>query len=90
MLKSRLLRSLLIVLVVTLATFIFIKQISYLNHLKSENARIESRIDKIRKQNSDYENKIYSIKNDKKYIEKVLRQDLGMIKEGEKIFKFNN
>jgi len=90
MINTRILRSLLIVLVVILAAFIFIKQISYLNHLKSENARIESRINKLRTQNTEYKNKIDSIKNDNKYIEKVLRQELGMIKEGEKIFKFNN
>ncbi len=88
--KKRIFRSLLIVLVVAFATFIFAREISYLNYLKKENSKIENRIDRLQAQNSEYKHSIDSIKNDEKYIENVLRDELGMIKEGEKIFKFDN
>lgn len=73
-----------------IATFIFMKEISYLNHLKAENSKIEKRIERLQAQNSEYRENIDAIKNDPEYIENVLRRDLGMIKEGEKIFKFEN
>lgn len=79
-----------IVIVVIIATFIFTREISYLNHLEKENGKIEKRIDKLQAQNSDYKDNIDSIKNDENYIENVLRDEFGMIKEGEKIFRFDN
>lgn len=88
--RYRIFRSLLVVLVVIIATFIFAREISYLNYLKQQNSKIEKRIDRLQAQNSEYRHSIDSIKNDEKYIENVLREELGMIKEGEKIFKFDN
>lgn len=88
--KTRIFRSLLIVTVVIIATFAFTREISYLNHLEKENSKIEKRIDRLQAQNSEYRQNIDSIKNDKRYIENVLREELGMIKEGEKIFRFEN
>lgn len=88
--KTRIFRSLLIVIAVIIATFAFTREISYLNYLKQENSKIEKRIDKLQSQNSEYQQDIDSIKNDKRYIENVLREELGMIKEGEKIFRFEN
>ena len=68
--------------------FLFSKESSKLHFLKNENSKIEKRISELEQEKESYNKKIDAIQNDKKYIEKVLRNELGMIKEGEKVYKF--
>ncbi len=67
---------------------IFFNEISKVYFLKSENKRIEKDIENLETQNSAYKEEIKALKQDKRYIEKMLREELGMIKDKEKIFKF--
>ncbi len=75
--------------VVLVVGALFFREISELFMLKNENKKIEKNIEELRKQNEEYRREIEAVKNDKKYLEKILREDLGMIKEREKIFRFN-
>ncbi len=70
--------------------FVFLSEISKLDHLKKQNDAITERIEDISRQNEDYRDKIKSMNEDTRYVEKVIREELGMIKEGEKIYKFYN
>ena len=67
---------------------IFFNEISKVYFLKNENKRIEKRIEDLEAQNRAYREEIKALKQDERYIEKILREDLGMIKDKEKIFRF--
>lgn len=66
----------------------FFNEISKVYFLKNENRRIEKRIEGLEAQNRAYREEIKALKQDERYIEKILREELGMIKEKEKIFRF--
>ncbi len=81
-------RILFIIVISTFAAFLLIKEISQKNYLKEENNKLLSKIKSLELQNKNYKRKIHLIQNDAKFKEKILREEFGMIKEGEKIFKF--
>ena len=66
----------------------FFNEISKVYFLKNENKRIEKRIEGLEVQNRAYREEIKALKQDERYIEKILREELGMIKDKEKIFRF--
>ena len=86
---KKIIRSALILLVVTAIGFLFLSEISKLDRLEKQNDAITERIDTISSQNEDYKDKIRAMKTDIRYVEKVIREELGMIKEGEKVYKFD-
>ena len=67
---------------------VFFNEISKVYFLRNENRRVEERIEDIKAQNEAYRQEINAIKQDKRYLEKILREELGMIKDKEKIFRF--
>ncbi|NIT14257.1 MAG: hypothetical protein GTN99_08480 [Candidatus Dadabacteria bacterium] len=78
-----------IILVITIIfSFLFIKEISRLEALQIENEKIIVESSALEKENEQLKLKIEALKNDYEYIEIIARQELGMIKEGEKIIKF--
>ena len=87
---KRIIRSSLILLLIIFIAFIFSREISHLHFLTNENVKIQKRIEKLSNENEDYKEQIQAMENDKRYIEKVVREELGMIKKGEKIYKFDN
>lgn len=74
--------------IAVVVALMFFDEISELYFLKNENKRIEKRIEDLEAQNRAYKEEIKALKQDERYIEKILREDLGMIKEKEKIFRF--
>jgi cell division protein FtsL len=84
----RVLRYTLILLLVSFLSYAFVKEIARLYFLYKENQRIEGRIFELQLENKRLKKKIEALKNDQRFIEKVAREELGMIKEGEKVFKF--
>ncbi len=69
-------------------SFLFIEEISKLEILQYENDKIVVHSGALEKENEQLKLKIEALKKDKAYIEIIARQELGMIKEGEKIIKF--
>lgn len=69
-------------------SFLFIEEISKLEILQYENDKIVVHSGALEKENEQLKLKIEALKKDKVYIEIIARQELGMIKEGEKIIKF--
>ena len=67
---------------------VFFNEISKVYFLKNENKRIEKRIEDLEAQNRAYREEIKALRQDERYIEKILREELGMIKDKEKIFRF--
>lgn len=66
----------------------FFNEISRVYFLKNENKRIEKSIEDLEAQNRAYREEIKALKQDERYLEKILREELGMIKDKEKIFRF--
>ena len=87
---KRIIRSVLILGVIIFITYMFSREISHLNYLSNENKAILERIDRLSNENEDYKEKIQAMQGDKRYIEKVIREELGMIKKGEKVYKFED
>lgn len=74
--------------IAVVVALMFFNEISKVYFLKNENKRIEKRIEGLEAQNSAYREEIKALKQDERYIEKILREELGMIKDKEKIFRF--
>ncbi len=87
---KKIIRSSIILALIIFTTFIFSKETTHLNHIRNENEIILKRIEKLNNENDDYKEKIYSMENEKRYLEKIVREELGMIKKGEKIYSFDN
>ena len=85
---ARLARLVAYLAVALVVVFAFVNEISKVYFLKNENRKIEKRIEDLKTENEAYREEIKAIKEDRKYLEKILREELGMIKEREKIFRF--
>lgn len=86
--NRKIIRAFVILAVIVFLSFLFSKESSELYFLKNENAKIEKKIEELRAENSEYQEEIKDLRENEEYMEKVLREELGMIKEGEKIYKF--
>lgn len=88
--KTRLLRSAVILAVTMLIVYGFIRESSRVYLLHHENKRLKSEISILDKENSALKRKSEMLKKDPEYFEKVVRDELGMIKVEEKVYWFNN
>ncbi|HEX9831329.1 MAG: FtsB family cell division protein [Thermodesulfobacteriota bacterium] len=86
--KKTAVRSILIVVLTLGVVYLFAREISEVRFLREENEKIEKKIEQLEIANKELEVKIKTIKNDKRYIEKIAREELGMIKEGDKVYRF--
>ena len=88
MTPQRLVRLAVYLVIAVVVGLVFFNEISKVYFLKDENKRIEKRIEDLNAQNDAYRQEIKSIEQDQEYLEKILREELGMIKDKEKIFRF--
>jgi len=86
--KKTIMKNILIVALILAVGYMFISEISQLSTLRKENERIRIKVDQLKVANKELRKKIEAIKNDERYIEKLAREELGMIKEGEKVYRF--
>jgi cell division protein FtsB len=68
--------------------YLFAREGLHVHELYQENERIKGKIEEFKMSNKELEKRINTLKNDKLYIEKVAREELGMIKQDEKVYKF--
>jgi len=85
---QRLIRLAVYSVIAVAVALVFFNEISKVYFLKNENKRIEKRIEDLEAQNRAYREEIKALRQDERYIEKILREELGMIKDKEKIFRF--
>ena len=85
---KRFLRATLLIVLAALVTYLYIDGIERFYKLYLENEKTKAKIEEIAYENRSLEMEIDALKNDKLYIERVAREELGMIKEGEKIYRF--
>ncbi len=83
-------RALLIMGVVSLLVYLFAREISHVYALHTENEKIKIETKELVIKNDELRRKISFIEKDKQYVEKIIREELGMIKKGEKVYRFND
>jgi cell division protein FtsB len=66
----------------------FAREISQVYALHRENDKVKLEGKELEMDNNELKKKIELIKTDKVYMEKIIREELGMIKTGEKIYRF--
>lgn len=81
-------RIILILAVVSFLVYMFAREISQVYALHRENDKVKLEGKKLEMDNDELKMKIGLIKKDKVYMEKIIREELGMIKTGEKIYRF--
>ena len=78
----------LILAVVSFLVYLFAREISQVYALHKENDKVILEGKELEMANNELRRKIELIKTDKVFMEKVIREELGMIKTGEKIYRF--
>ena len=78
----------LILAVVSLLVYLFTREIAQVYALHRENDKVIMEAKELELANSELIKRIDLIKKDKIYMEKIIREELGMIKTGEKIYRF--
>ncbi|MCH7518760.1 MAG: hypothetical protein E2O72_05650 [Candidatus Dadabacteria bacterium] len=86
--ERTIIRIILVVGVVSLLVYLFAKEITHVYALHQENEKVKVESLKLEKANSELIKKIELIDADQAYKEKIIRQELGMIKKGEKVYRF--
>jgi cell division protein FtsB len=66
----------------------FAREISQVYALHKENDKVKLEGKELEMANNELRKRIDLIKTDKVYMEKIIRDELGMIKTGEKIYRF--
>ncbi|MFH1626131.1 MAG: septum formation initiator family protein [Pseudomonadota bacterium] len=64
------------------------RKIIHIYHLTKERNQTKTFSEKIKEENRNLKEEIYSLKRDNKYIEGIARQELGLVKEDEIIYEF--
>lgn len=77
-----------ILAVVSFLVYMFAREMSQVYALHKENDKVKLEGKELEMANNELRKRIDLIKSDKVYMEKIIREELGMIKTGEKIYRF--
>lgn len=86
--ERTIIRIILVITAVSLMVYFFAREITQVYALHQENEKVKVESLKLEKANNELMKKIELIESDDSYKEKVIRQELGMIKKGEKVYRF--
>ena len=70
-------------------TFFGDKGVFNLLRLRKEVVRIKEKNLQLEEENQKLKEEVKRLRNDKRYIEEIARKELGMVKEGEIIYRFD-
>ena len=76
------------VITILVVMYVFAREVAHVYALYQENEKIKSNIQELESKNEGLRKKIELLQNDSSYIEKMAREELGMIKQSEKIYRF--
>ncbi len=86
--RASILRNAVILIATLLTVFLYVRVLSRVYVLNEENERTEGRVEQLQKDHEELKVKIELLKNDPAYLEKLAREELGMIKQEEKVYRF--
>ena len=75
------------VVILTVLAVVFLPGLSRLHKLRRENVQLQKRIRLLEEHNDVLTEEIANMQQDPRYVEKKAREKLGIIKEGEIIYK---
>ena len=81
---------LMLIFVMLILTTFGQRGITRIYRLSKERSQIVTFNEKLREENQNLKDEIYSLKRDKTYVEEIARQELGLVKEDEIIYQFEN
>ena len=81
-------RIIIVLAAVSFVVYLFAREGSHVYALHQENERVKTKGEELERANAELRKKIELIKTDEAYMEKIIRDELGMIKTGEKIYRF--
>ncbi|MFV1950711.1 MAG: septum formation initiator family protein [Nitrospinota bacterium] len=89
-------KRILILLIVSVVFFVFLilitvfseKGIIHIYHLNKKLVVIKADIDRLQNENQRLKREIHALRTDFSYIEKIAREDLGLVKPGELVLEF--
>lgn len=76
------------ILIISLFVYLFAREITQVYALHQENEKVKQEAQKLEEANAELIRKIELIQSDDSYKEKIIRQELGMIRKGEKVYRF--
>ena len=88
--KRILLLILIFLLILGIFTFFGEKGIFNLLRIQKEVARIKEKNAKLEEENQKLREEVKRLQTDRRYIEEIARKELGMVKEGEIIYQFDD
>lgn len=56
--------------------------------LRQDKAKIEKRLIEIREENDNLKREVVALQSDRRYIERIARKDLGLVRSNEVIYQF--
>lgn len=80
--KSKIIKRVLMVSILVYVMFIFIKQQTIINRQDEDMSKYSLELEKYRKENEKLQDEM-KLAEDNKYVEKLAREKLGLVKEGE-------
>ena len=86
--RASILRNAVILAAMLLTVFLYVRVLSRAYVLNEENERTKGRVEQLQKDHEELKVKIALLKNDRTYLEKMAREELGMIKQDEKVYRF--
>ncbi len=79
------------VVIISVLVYLFIfSKYGYLRmrELQRENADLEERVTEVERKNEELETEIGRLEDDMEAVERLAREELGLVKEGETIYRF--
>jgi cell division protein FtsB len=58
--------------------------------LRKDKAKIEKRLIEIRSENENLKREVVALQSDRRYIERIARKDLGLVRSNEVIYQFTS
>ena len=74
-------------LICALILIIFLPSFSQMQQLKKKNANYRKQIDELKIKNIQMQEEMGRLNNDPVYLEKVAREKMGLVKEGEVVYR---
>ena len=89
--RRALIRGGITVVIISILIYLFIfSKYGYLRmrELQRENADLEDRVTEVERKNEELETEIGRLEDDMEAVERLAREELGLVKEGETIYRF--
>ena len=86
--EKTIIRVVVVIAIICFSLYLFAREMTQVYALNQENEKEITESLKLEEANEVVIKKIELIQSDDSYMEKVIRQELGMIKKGEKVYRF--